>query len=194
MAMLLCLFSAFTAFSVASSDTTIVLALHQVDLTGDGEAEILQVIGVGESLDSLELTFSITFSDETLYTRRLRPLTRKIGFDAVRGVRTEAEQRELIQEYGSFFFASSKFRTTEGFMQKLMGSGRAGATMIADIPNVIAAQKRKAGDDDSDANRVWEKIKRSGVLTFEYSGGGDSVTAIAWSQLDQRFYELWHCC
>lgn len=194
MDLLLCLFTAIAAFAVAPADTTIVLGSHRVDLTGEGEPEVLQLIGVGESLDNLEVTFLITSSDDTLYNRRLRSLTRTIGFDAGRRVLTEAEHRKFIEQYESFFFASSKFRTPDEFMEKLLQGGRAGATMIEDIPDVIAAQRKNAGGDDSGAKRVWEDIKTSGVLTFQYSGGGDAVTAIAWSQLDQRFYHLWHCC
>lgn len=188
MHILLCLLTSIAAFGVAPADTTIVLGSHRVDLTGEGEPEVLQLIGVGKSLDNLEVTLLITSSDDTLYNRRLRSLTRTIGFDAGRRVLTEAEHRKFIEEYESFFFASSKFRTPDEFTEKLL------PTMIEDIPGVIAAQRKNAGGDDSGAKRIWEEIKTSGVLTFQYSAGGDAVTAIAWSQLDQRFYHLWHCC
>ena len=75
------------AMTVAfQSDTTIVLGLTERDLTGDGSAETLVVIGVGRTIDDLNADFTIESAGTTVYRFKLQPLTRTVGFDAGRRV------------------------------------------------------------------------------------------------------------
>jgi hypothetical protein len=64
---------------------------------------------------------------------------------------------------------------------------------IDDIPTVIA---RDGGFPSNPirAAAIWTEIHRSGMTIFEFSPGGDVVTAIAWSPTDHRFYRLLECC
>ena len=58
------------------TDTVLVLGLVERDLTGDGQPEILRLTGVGRTTDSLDVTFVIESSGDTLFRRELEPLTR----------------------------------------------------------------------------------------------------------------------
>lgn len=177
-----------SAASVGSvpGDTTVVLGSRNLDVTGDGEPELLQVIGTGESLDSLAVTFSITSSGRVLYGESLRPMTRSVGFDAGKRKLSPAEHHQRLADFESFFFAEEKFMSAEEFVDKL-SDGMAGH--IGRIPDVIA---RDGGGER--AAGIWDEIQHRGVVVFEFSGGGDGVAAIAWSEDDQRFYRLWECC
>ena len=92
------------------ADTTVVLGLVERDLTGDGEPEILRVVGVGPTIDNLDVTFTIESAGGTIYRFELAPLTRTVGFDADRHVVSEEEHRARIKEFGRWFFAEEKFQ------------------------------------------------------------------------------------
>ena len=185
-------------------DTVVTLGMVERDLTGDGRAEVLRLTGVGQPSDSLDVTLVIESSGDTLFQTRLRPLTRRVGFDAGRRTLSHAEYRTRLDEYGPWFFGDGKFVRPAEFVERL------GATRRAAIPNLIARDRRsqlidslraagrpafEAGPNDSaDAVDAWEKIQSSGVTVFTYSPGGDAVYGIVWSARDRRFYRVWECC
>jgi hypothetical protein len=69
----------------------VVLSALEFDLTGDGRAEVLEVLGMPQSPDSVEVCLVIRGADRVLYEVALAPLTRTIGFDAGRGFLSEEE-------------------------------------------------------------------------------------------------------
>ena len=172
--------------SPAAPDTTVTLGVVRRDLTGDGVPETLSLTGRGQTIDSLEVTFAITSSGRTLYETRWR-VTRVVGFDAGRRVLSAAEHRARLKELSGAFFADPKFMSPDGFVTRwrAQAPGRVG-----EIPEVIV---RETGDSSS-ARRVWDEMRRAGITVFEFSTGGDGVTAIGWSATDQRFYRVLECC
>jgi hypothetical protein len=65
----------------------------------------------------------------------------------------------------------------------------------ADAERAARALRRSVTQSDSAyASAIWQSIESSGITVFEFSPGGDTVYAIAWSTRDQRFYRLVECC
>src|SRR5688572_22973575 len=176
--------------SIAQSDTTITIATSRRDLTGDGKQEILRLVGVGRSIDSLSLTFSIESSGVVIYKRTLRPLTRRVGFDGDRRVRSSKEQRAFIAELGREFFADVKFSPPPVFMARW----RRQAPGRADEILQVIARDGGFASDSLRAAAIWNEVQRAGLTIFEFSSGGDAIVAIAWSAADGRFYRLIECC
>jgi hypothetical protein len=192
------------------TDTVVMLGMVERDLTGDGRPELLRLTGVGQSTDSLDVTFVIESSGDTLFRTRLLPLTpRTRRLSAV-------NHRAQLYQYGRWFFGDGKFATPAAFLEERGGET---SQRMADIPYVIARDRRRqlidsiraAGHPASETERkaqslarealdsaaavdAWEKIRSSGVTVFTYSPGGDAVFGIVWSARDRRFYRLWECC
>ncbi len=173
-----------------SSDTTDVLASRSVDLTGDGQAEVLEVIGIQRSPDSLDVSFVIRAPRGLLYEAPLAPLTRTVGFDAGGRRLSVAEYQDLVDGYGDFFLSENKFRTATEFEDYLRRSAPRHVSAITDV----MARASEGSLDRAGASLVWNSIKRRGGKVFEYSPGGDGIVAIAWSQKNERFYRLIECC
>ena len=211
----------FIAFVVAlQADTVVVIGMAERDLTGDGQPEVLKLVGNGRSVDSLDVTFWIESAGATVYRVQLAPMTRTVaqGFARSRRRLSRAQYREKRAEYGKWFFGPTKFKRPSEFLKDWGGPGR-----IARIPSVIARDRRFSTTVDSlvalgrspieadqtaqsvvfrsvsaaDSIRAvatWKEMQESGVTLFEYSAGGDHVTAIGWSARDRRFYRLVECC
>jgi hypothetical protein len=210
----------FVAFVVAlQTDTVVVIGMAERDLTGDGQPEVLKLVGDGRSVDSLDVTFSIESAGATVYRARLAPMTRTVGFDRSRRRLSRAQYREQRAEFGKWFFGPTKFKRPPEFVKTWGGqaSGR-----VAQIPSVIARDRKfnttfdslvELGRSPIEAERTaqsvlrfvsaadsiravatWKEIQESGVTLFEYSAGGDHATAIGWSAQDRRFYRLVECC
>ena len=173
-----------------SSDTTVVLGSRSVDLTGDGQAEILEVIGTQRSPDSLEVNFVIRSARGVLYEASLAPLKRTVGFDAGARRLSVADYQDLVDGYGEFFFSVHKFKTATEFENQLR---RSAPRHVSAIPDVIARDSEGSSDRTA-ASKIWDSIKLRGGTVFEYSPGGDAIVAIAWSRTNQRFYGLIECC
>ena len=209
----------FFAFVVAlQADTVVVIGMAERDLTGDGQPEVLKLVGDGRSVDSLDVTFSIESAGATVYRARLAPMTRTVGFDRSRRRLSRAQHRKQLTEFGKWFFGPTKFKRPPEFLKNWGGPGR-----IAMIPSVIARDRKFSTTVDSlvalgrspiEAERTaqsvalgsvsaadsiravatWKEIQESGVTLFEYSAGGDHATALGWSARDRRFYRLVECC
>ena len=179
----------FLALS-AQPDTTVVLGRADRDLTGDGKPEVLQLVGTGKTIDSLEVVFSISSEGAILYRTRLAPITRRVGFDADRRMRSRPEQRAFLAQFGGWFFHKDKFLKPSEFTSawKSQAPGR-----LADVLENIA---RDGGffPDSARAQSIWREIQDTGVTIFEFSAGGDAVTALGWSARTRRFYRLIECC
>jgi hypothetical protein len=171
-------------------DTSMILGRVERDLTGDGRPEVLTLVGMGKSIDSLGVTFAITSGQQTLYFMALRPITRTIGFDRTSGLRSRIEQRKVVNEFGSWFFDSRKFLDLAQFLNEWRG---AAPRRLDEIPQTIAYDGGFP-DDTVRARGIWNEIRRSGVTIFMFSPGGDSIIPIAWSRNDGRFYQLVSCC
>ena len=169
-------------------DTTVQLGIVERDLTGDGVPETLSLTGRGHTIDSLEVTFTIVSSGRTIYERRWS-VTRVVGFDAGRRILSPEEHRARLAEFGRWFFADTKFMSPGEFLTKLRDSFRSGVGLI---PAVIARDLDPP--DLTRAERIWNEMQTAGITIFEFSVGGDAVTAIAWSVTDRRFYRLLMCC
>ena len=182
--------AAVIAALAVQSDTTINLGLVHRDLTGDGTPEILRLVGVGRTIDSLDVTFTVESSGTIVYRRLLSPLTRTVGFDAGRRTLSAMEHRARIAEYGSWFFHDRKFSSPIAFLENLRLQA---PVRVAEIAEVIA---RDGGfpEDAERAAAIWHEIQRSPVTIFEFSPGGDEIVAIGWSVRDGRFYRLVECC
>src|SRR5687767_11319764 len=90
------------------SDTTVILATATRDLTADGRPERLTLVGVGPSVDSLNLTFSITSGDTVIYSARLHPVSRRLYERKVqRYLRVTYEA--WLKDIGDSFFETRKF-------------------------------------------------------------------------------------
>jgi hypothetical protein len=210
----------FVASIVSLQQDTVVIGMAERDLTGDGQPELLRLVGIGRSIDSLDVTFSIESAGRTVYRAQLAPITRTVGFDRSRRRLSRAQHRKHLAEFGKWFFAAAKFKRPPEFVKswREQAPGR-----LAEVPNVIARDrktsiivdsliapghssieaKRKAQSlarspasptDSIRAVATWNEIQDSGVTLFEFSAGGDNVTAIGWSARDRRFYRLLECC
>jgi hypothetical protein len=170
------------------SDTTVQFGIVERDLTGDGVPETLSLTGRGQTIDSLEMTFTIVSSGRTIYERKWS-MTRAVGFDAGRRMLSSEEHRARLAEFGRWFFGDTKFMSPDQFLTKLGASPRSHVRLI---PEVIASELDPA--DRSRAEMIWNQMQNSGITIFEFSVGGDAITAIGWSVTDQRFYRLLACC
>ena len=182
-------FAAILAIGAAAPDTVISLGTVQRDLTGDGVPEVLRLVGVGKSIDSLSVTFSIESAGQVLYADTF-PITRVVGEPDVPTRMSAAAFHAHVAGFGRWFFDAKKFMTPAQFLAELRQSGRA---HIAEIPELIGSLRRVPGDTAS-GETVWKEIQRAGVTIFEYSPGGDRVTAIVWSARDRAFYQVLECC
>ena len=188
--MALSLVVAFTTMLSVPADTVVILGTRERDLTGDGKPELLRLVGRGKTIDSLDVTFTIESVGRTLYESRMAPLTRVEGFDGPRRTLTSAEHRARIREYGSWFFADSKFGSVPAFVAEFGGPS---SEHFARIPEVMG-RSQKAPYDTVRMRRIWDEIRASGVTVFQFSPGGDAIEAIVWSARDRRFYGLIECC
>lgn len=98
------------------NDTTVALGHSERDLTGDGKPEVLRVVGVGPTIDNLDVTFTIQSAGKTIYQYKLR-------------------DTGPMNEFGRWFFGKEKFETPAQFVESLTRQARA---RLAEIPNVIA--------------------------------------------------------
>jgi hypothetical protein len=177
---------------VLHADTAIVIGTAERDLTGDGQPEILRLVGVGRTADSLDVTLSIESAGRTVYRVRLAPMTRTVGFDRGRRMLSRAQYRKHLADFGKWFFGTAKFKRPPEFVKSWREQA---PRRLAEIPNVIARDRDPATPADSiRAVATWNEIQESGVTLFEFSAGGDNVTAIGWSARDRRFYRLLECC
>src|SRR5256885_1789251 len=103
------------------SDTVVRLGIVERDLTGDNVPEILSLTGRGQTVDSLEVTFTITSSGRTVFETKWSE-TRAVGSDAGRRVLSAAEHRRRLRQLGRFFFADEKFMSPAEFLISLRGS------------------------------------------------------------------------
>jgi hypothetical protein len=171
------------------ADTTVILGFVERDLTGDGKPETLRVVGVGHTVDSLAVTFSIESSGRAIYRFSLAPLTRTVGFDAGRRTVSADEHRARLKEFGPWFFAEGKFQSPSAFVDSLRVWARG---RVAQIPEVIARDRQPT--DSISAILIWQDIQNPGGTIFTFSPGGDAIVAIGWSARAQRFYRLLECC
>jgi hypothetical protein len=193
MTLLLPLLAALAIVAPPPADTVFILGTAERDMTGDGRAEILRLVAAGKSMDSLDVTFSITSNRAILYTDQMAPLTRRTwGYNARRRMSSASEHRAKVDSFVDWFFGDRKFMSPDGFITELR-DGAGGH--IALIQHVIDGDRTEGTPSDmARAASTWDEIQRSAVTIFTYSPGGDRVKAIAWSERDQRFYQLWECC
>jgi hypothetical protein len=182
-------FATLVAGLIGQPDTTVLLGQAERDLTGDGRAETLRVVGVGRTVDSLDLTFTIAADDSVIFSIRLAPLTRMVRFDAGRRLVTPREHQARLVEFAGWFFDSTKFMSPSAFVDDLQ---RATQGRVAEIPRV--ADRDRHSQERRHGSAIWEEIRTSPVTIFTFSAGGDALTAIGWSRHSRRFYRLLECC
>jgi hypothetical protein len=183
------------ALSAARPDTVIMVASRSIDLTGDGAAEQLQLVGFGPSVAELELTLTILSGDRLLYTEEIRPF----ASDGPKPVLTATEYEARLKRFGDGFFADGKFQSPDVFEGSL-------GLMSARIPGMIALDLRRpvvpdpSGTpremmfDTTGVGAIWRAMRDRKVVVFDFQSGGDAVTYIAWNEADQRFYKVFQCC
>ena len=184
------IFATVGCLASVAPDTTVVLASLEFDLTGDGRAEVLEVLGMPQSPDSVEVRLVIRTPERVLSEVPLAPPTKTIGFDAGRRLLSEEEYQERLDRFGTFILNHDRFKTAtefEGWLQ------RSAPHRVSAIPEVIA---RDSGGlvDVATGSRLWDAIRQRDGTVFQFSPGGDLVVAIAWSQPHKRFYRLLECC
>lgn len=201
---MLCTLAAMAAGLLMRADTVLILGSRSLDLTGDGHAETLTLVGSGPSIDSLDVTFQIVSAEHVLYAASLRPITRREGYDGPRRIRTPAEQAEFVSRIGREFFAETQFVPASRFLADLR---REAPERVSQIAGVIARHRATYDDhaigrlesaptstDTTGAGGIWSQMLARDRIVFRFSPGGDGVTGIAWSDRDQRFYRLLECC
>jgi hypothetical protein len=213
--------AAVLATSIAAQvDTVVALGMIERDLTGDGRPDVLRLVGVGASLDSLGVTFSIQSSGRILFETQLSPMMRTVGYGAGRRELSASQQRARLAEFADWFFADVKFMRPDDFVERLRDTAPGHVPQIPDVidrdrsyqfvlDSLLATGhspadaermvrpllgRRRTPYDAARGARTWEEIRSTGVTVFEFSPGGDIVTAIAWSERDRRFYRLLECC
>ena len=165
------------------ADKPVTVGQIERDLTGDGEPEILRLVGVGPTMDNLSVTFVIESAGRTIYRFQLAPLTRGAG------VLAAEDPRARIKDYERWFFGEEKFQRPEEFVDSLRVQARERALQIADV---IASDRQAS---DTVAGRViWDEIRNAPVTIFTFSPGGDAIVAIGWNARAGRFYRLLDCC
>ncbi len=187
--MLVPVFAVMLAIGTAASDTVVRLGTVRRDLTGDGVPEVLRLVGVGRTIDSLSVTFSIESAGQVLYADTF-PVTRVVGEPGLPRRMSTADYRAHLVGFGRRFFDAKRFMTPVQFLAELR---RAARGHVAEIPDLIGSVRR-ARDDTTSGETVWQEIQRAAVTIFEYSTGGDRVTAVAWSARDRTFYHILQCC
>ncbi len=187
--MLLVATIALAATAALRGDTTVVLGAAERDLTGDGKSESLRLVGIGASVDSLNVTFTVEDGGRTIFRASVRLASRTQYERRLRSI-LRMEYRDWLKDVGTSFFAEVKFQKPGAFLARLRESipGR-----ITEIPSIIAGQRATVRDSLTGAD-IWNEIQRADVTLFEFSTGGDAVTAIGWSRRDGKFYRLFECC
>lgn len=170
-------------------DTTVTLGLVERDLTGDGKPETLRVVGVGPTIDNLDVTFTIESEGKTIYRFKLTWLTRDVGFDAGRRLLSAEQHRARLEEFQRWFFAKEKFQRPTEFVESLRVMAH---LRVDEIPDVIA--RDRSPSETRDGGEIWKEILNSPVTIFTFSPGGDALVAIGWSARAGRFYRLLECC
>ena len=170
-------------------DTTVTLGLVERDLTGDGKPETLRVVGVGPTIDNLDVTFTIESEGKTIYRFKLTWLTRDVGFDAGRRLLSAEQHRARLEEFQQWFFAKEKFQRPTEFVESLRVMAH---LRVDEIPDVIARDRPPS--ETRDGGEIWKEILNSPVTIFTFSPGGDALVAIGWSARAGRFYRLLECC
>jgi len=168
--------------SLPLSDTTVTFGVVRRDLTGDGIPETLSLVGTGPSLTDLRVTFTIQSAGKTLFSNSW-PFTRPV--DGPPRAAPALETR--IREYGSWFFDDSKFMAPAVFVSGLEES----APLHIDLISSIIA---KDVGDSGRARTIWQQMRAAPIIIFQFSSGGDEITAIGWSSTDKQFYHLLECC
>jgi hypothetical protein len=171
------------------ADTTVVLGHAEKDLTGDGKPEILRVVGVGPTIYDLSVTFTIESAGKMIYQYNMARMTRMSGDTEGGKMRTPAQHRAQLKEFGPFFFDERKFTRPQEFVEFLRTSAR---RHIAEIPKVIEGDRQAS--DTVPGSVIWEEIQQAPVTIFRFSPGGDRIVAIGWHARTGRFYSLLSCC
>ena len=150
----------------------------------------MRLVGVGKTIDSLDVTLSIESSGTTVYRATLAPLTRRVGSDADQRFRSPAQQRAWVADFGRWFFSDANFKRVPEFVSSWRDQA---PRRLAKIPEYIA---RDGGfyPDTARGTAVWREMQRSAITVFEFASGGDAIIAIGWSAHDGRFYRLLECC
>ena len=104
---------------VLQADTVVVIGMTQRDLTGDGQPEILRLVGVGPSVDSLDVTLSIESAGRTVYRAQLAPITRTVGFDRSRRKLSRAQHRERPHRIRQMVLRRREIQATTGVCEEL---------------------------------------------------------------------------
>jgi hypothetical protein len=173
--------------TVASPDTTFVLGRVEREITGDSVPEVLQLVAVGKTLDSLDVTFTIVSSGRVIFRLRMVPVTPRT-FDGQRRI-PDSEYRARISEYGKWFFLEEKFQSPDEYVDYLTRAARRRAELI---PHVIA--KARPQTDLRSGADIWQEIRESKATVFSFSPGGDRIMALAWDANSRRFFNLIECC
>jgi hypothetical protein len=61
------------------------------------------------------------------------------------------------------------------------------------IPSKLA-KEAGFGADALRGAEIWREMHHIGVTIFQFSAGGDAITAIGWSPTHKRFLRLVECC
>jgi hypothetical protein len=113
-----------------------------------------------------------------IFEDQFRPITRQIGFDGPVRMRSEAEHRTFLKEYGNWIFGSAQFTSPAEYLRQMRSS-------IAHDPPAIPPLVSRD---------TWAEIVASQATVFRYSPGGDRAEAIVWVESQKQFVRLLDCC
>ena len=159
-------------------DTVVLFAQVARDLTGDGRPEVLKLTGTGPTIYNLRPVLTIEDAGQVIFTDHFGPVTRRVGFDGSIELRSEAEHRQFLLEYGGWIFDPAKFSSPAEFRRQMRSNY---AHDPPDIPPLVNRE-------------TWGEIASSNAVVFSYSRGGDNAEAIVWVQSRKTFVRLIDCC
>lgn len=164
------------------------------DLTGDGTREVLEVRAVGDSSDSLTVTFRILADGREIYAHEW-PSRAYFGEDPGEEERRDAHVRSALARFFDRGFET--VTNTHPFMGAPLPATWRPSPQSDDPRQWIARALDESGagtGDLAEVQAIWDEMVERGTLGFAFSTGGEDRRRIAWSPRRGRFFVIWSCC
>lgn len=187
---------------------------HQVDLTGDGNPEILVLTATGPTPEGLVIDFTIRSGDSVLFSASWDGAG-YFAYDLPSDSATQEERfTRIVTRLDEFFDSSAfaeldptapRFAPAEGgepvalissalIQPRMIDSLIAGGADSATARSAAWEATWSTGFIHPDARRFWEDMTQLRPMTFRFFSGGEYNRQIAWSANARRFFSIWECC
>jgi hypothetical protein len=177
-----------------------------IDLTGDGVPDTARLATLGQTVDSLEIVFTIQSSGMTVYRNSWERAYALSGADEEGGgaPRSDSALRAQLQA----FLGRLEVKPLDRRELQQPWSGKTD-DCSEDFLNCIALEllndsTRTAGFkagrslvplfDTAAVYGIVADMLSNSVPVVTYSYGSESTARIAWSPVKHRFFTLWECC